>query len=533
MDFPIKSQDKIHQFFDDEDREYISWHVNGEHNDYFMDKIHFYYPLLKFVGKGEFDGPGRKKAFMRSLVRLQWRLLELQKKLNIYRTKKYKNIEFYKGDQWFSITHDFAEYIIKNERNILRMYNLSNTPDEMVIPTLAMNSIFRERAENNSLRQIDWHRGTPYEYTVDDYEELINNNNFFARKISYDKEPLLVNNLIRNIHGLNDQRNEPLVSIIVPCYNVEKYMDECVGSLLAQTYKNIEILLIDDGSTDSTGEIARDFAKRNNNVIYIHRVNGGLSAARNTGLDFAKGEYVSFVDSDDWVEPDYTRKLLDAIENDYSDMAVCGYIKEQTDTARVSFDGCKVISPHEAMKALGDIYPKENVLLVIAWNKLYRKELFEDLRFKEGVIHEDEFMSHRVISRADSISVLSDCLYHYRIRENSITGGSRMQDIKHLDIMDAFEDRLETVSNMMYGDIRILMLYTFFEGIKQLMVTFTDETIIKNGLMNKFRKRVLRMYFKNFKDLDNYQRKDYLKLIIFPNKYRNRVLDLVKNEGNR
>lgn len=532
VDFPLKSQDEMHDFFDKEDSEFISWHLDGADGDNFKYKIQYYFPLLKLVGKGHFDGPGKKKAFMRQLVRLQWRILELQRKLGIDRTKKCGGMIFYKGDQWFSITHEFAKYILSKKNNILKMYKLTNTPDEIVIPTLALNSAFSYKVKNITLRQIDWKRGMPYEYVLDDYAELCSSSNFFARKISYNQEPLLTNKLIQYIHGTDLVDEHPLISIIVPCYNVECYLKQCVDSLIAQNYPLIEILLVDDGSTDTTGLIAKEYADQHPNIVYIRRENGGLSAARNTGLESAKGQYIAFVDSDDWVEPGYISKLYMAIKYNYSDIAVCGYFEEKDDMKEITFDLSRVISPYSAMRMLGDIYLKENVLLVVAWNKLYKRELFDDLRFKERVIHEDEFMAHRIIGKADSIAVITDCLYHYRIRANSITGKKRKQDIRHLDILDAFKDRIEYVDNMIYGDLLIYMLYTYFEEIKNLMVSFSEDTIRQNKLMHIFRFGVFDNYVSYFAKLDSYQRREYLKFILFPSKYREKVIEVLNKKHN-
>jgi hypothetical protein len=180
------------------------------------------------------------------------------------------------------------------------------------------------------------------------------------------------------------------------------------------------------------------------------------------------------------------------------------------------------------MKILGDIYPKENVLLVIACNKLFRRSILEKIRFPEGRIHEDEFTSHRFIGAADSLAVTTAKLYHYRIREGSITSGEKKQDLRHLDYLDALRDRLEYSETMMYGDLLIYMLYTYYEGMKQLMVMYSDETISQKKLLRYFRERASAIYFKYFNDLDRYQKRDYLKLIIFTKSYRNTVLRLRK-----
>ena len=528
VDFPLKNQDAIHTFLEDKDCEYMSYHRNGEYDDAFMYKVKHYFPLLKIVGTGHFEGPGKKNAIMRKVLRWQWEIEHCQEAHGVDRTKKYKDIVFYKGDQWFSITHDFACYIISQKNRILKMFWMTNGPDEFILPTLAMNSQFSARVQNTSLRIIDWKRGCPYEYTEEDLNELTDSKAMFARKISYDHHPQLVRGLILNLHSEVTTNNKSLVSIIVPCYNVESYLARCVDSLIAQTYPNIEILLIDDGSTDATSDLARGYAERYDTVFYHHRINGGLSAARNTGIELAKGEYIAFVDSDDWVDENYINCLFETIQAGNADISVCGYIKEfdedRSASEVISFDQDMVISSHSAMKMLGDIYPKENVLLVIAWNKLFKRSIFENTRFPEGKLHEDEFTTHRFIGAADSIAVTTANLYHYRIRGGSITSDEKKQDLRHLDYLDALQDRLEYSRSMMYGDLFIFMLYTYYEGMKQLMANYTDVTVSKCGLYRYFRKRAFRIYLKYFNELDGYQKKDYLKLIIFTKRYRNTVI---------
>ena len=524
MDFPLKDQDYIHQLLEEENSEFLKYHADGENNDPFLYKVKYYHPLHRFVGKGDFEGPGRKNEFMRWLGKQQWFIQDYQERHGVDRTKKYSGITFYKGTNWFSITHDFAEYVIAQKQRIFRIYRLTNGPDEFVMPTLALNSSFADRVKKLSLRHIDWDRGKPYEFTEDDLEELKESDALFARKISYDHHPLLVNKLMAAAHGISYSGSKPLISIVVPCYNVEKYLPECIDSLVGQTYPNTEILLIDDGSTDNTSGIAMDYADRYSNVIYKHRENGGLSAARNTGIELSKGEYLAFVDSDDWVDAEYIDKLYNAVKYDMTDMAACGFVREDNEKESVTFADSRVISAYSAMRILGDIYPDENVLMVVSWNKLYRREIFSDIRFPEGIIHEDEFMAHNVVAKVDSVSLIRECLYHYRIRKDSIMGNDKRQDLRHLDLLEAYENRLSCTYNMLFQNLFVYMLYTYYEGMIQLMVKYSDETIKKNRLFSLFRKKAIHIYLKYFKNLVSYQKKEYLKLIISPRRYREEVI---------
>jgi glycosyltransferase involved in cell wall biosynthesis len=535
---PLRSQDEIHGFFENKDREYIDCHRDGDYGDSFLYQIKYYHPLVKLIGRDSFEGSGKKKAFMRWLSKQQPGLIKLQEKLGIDRTKKYKDITFYKGEQLFSITHDFALFILSQKKKIQKMFGLTYGADKLVMPTFAMNSEFAQRVENLSPSYTDRicaETDASYEFTEDDYEKLIGSGDFFTPKLSFDRHPLLVSRLSARLHHVTVADDKPLISIIVPCYNVEGYLKECVDSLVAQSYSNIEVLLIDDGSTDATSAIAKDYSEKSDKVFYHHRVNGGLSAARNTGLELARGEYIAFVDSDDWVDENYISSLYDALKSGYADFSVCGYIKEFEGDASanesVSFDRDMVLSSHSAMNILGDIYPKENVLLVVAWNKLFKRSVLENIRFPEGRIHEDEFTIHRFIGAADSIAVTTANLYHYRIREGSITSGKKKQDLRHLDYLDALRDRLEYSETMLYGDLLIYMLYAYFEGIKQLMAMYSDETVSQKKLFWYFRKRAIEVYVKYHKELSGYQKRDYIKLILSPSRYRKIVLKQIKEKN--
>ncbi len=200
QDFPLKSQDYIHQYLDNKNDEYITCHRDGEPGYDFKYKIQFYYPLLRFVGKGDFTGNSINAKFGRKLAYLQLRLTELQNSHKVDRTRKYRDDFFYKGDQWFSITHDFATYVLNFKKQIMRMYFITDCPDEIFLSTLAMNSPYKERIMNKSLRKIDWERGQPYEFELSDLEELKESQDLFVRKVSYNRNSDLVEALIRYIH---------------------------------------------------------------------------------------------------------------------------------------------------------------------------------------------------------------------------------------------------------------------------------------------------------------------------------------------
>ena len=525
VDFPIKSQDEIHAFFENEDGLFISYHQDGEYGDYYMYKVQYYFPLMRFVQRGYHDGPGKKKAILRHLTKLEWKGVDWQRAHGIDRTKKYKDFTFYKGDNWFSIPDDFARYIVANKNKIKKMFAMTNGSDEFFMQTMALNSQFKDRVRNTCLRTIDWNRGNPYIYTLDDYSELMAADGLFARKISYVDEPLLVNKLTESISKTDrgQSKENPLVSIVVPIYNVKDYLAECLDSIKNQTYNNIEVLLVDDGSTDGSDIVARQYTEEDNRFTYIHQANAGLSGARNTGKTAAKGEYIAFIDSDDWLECDYISKLVEQAIACDADIVVCGFKKNNDDTAITTFKDKQINSKTKTMEILGNIFTPEYLLINVAWNKLYKKTIFDTVDYPVGKIHEDEYSIHRIIDKADLIVTIPDVLYHYRIREDSITGNTNNENLKHFDIVDAHMDRVAFCKKQMYEGYYRLIVYSLFEEIIQLMCRYSDDVCKKHNLYKRFRWLMLRECMKNYNYLDNHQKKEYLLMILSPRFYRKRI----------
>lgn len=217
-----------------------------------------------------------------------------------------------------------------------------------------------------------------------------------------------------------------LISIIVPVYNVETYLDRCMDSILKQTYKRLEIILVDDGSTDSSGKKCDDYAKLDSRIKVIHKQNGGLSDARNAGLALATGDYVGYVDSDDWIEPDMYQCLYDACVEHDAELAVCRYFREYQDRTEAGGTGKIVpLSRDELLK----IYISGNDEYVIynsVWSKLFKRELVADMIFPKGRNSEDIMYTTRAFCRLDRAAYIDRCLYHYVLdREGSIMNVSR------------------------------------------------------------------------------------------------------------
>lgn len=235
---------------------------------------------------------------------------------------------------------------------------------------------------------------------------------------------------------------EDLISVIVPVYKVEEYLRECVDSILAQTYTNLEIILVDDGSPDNCGKICDEYAKKDSRIKVIHQQNGGLSAARNTGLDIATGDYIGFVDSDDYIELNMFEELHNSIKEYNSDMSVCGVKKFELDS-RSFFYGKKCVSKNTFMMEL-----LKETIASYSWNKLYKKELFVGIRFPVGELFEDIKIMHFIGEKTNRVSFTDKTHYNYRIRENSITADNK--GIKAKDYLSATHSRCERYKKTEY-----------------------------------------------------------------------------------
>lgn len=213
------------------------------------------------------------------------------------------------------------------------------------------------------------------------------------------------------------------VSVIIPVYNVQDYLERCVDSIIKQTYKNIEIILIDDGSHDNSGKICDDYKKKYNNIIVIHKENEGQSIAREYGIKIAKGEYISFVDSDDFLNEKYYEKMIRLLEKSDCDIAVCDYIKFSTNKLNYNnannknyFKERKIVSNSEAIKL---ILQRNNKITNYLWNKLYRRKVFQNIIFPNFNIYEDLAIMYLIFDNSKKVAITNEQLYYYFDRKNS------------------------------------------------------------------------------------------------------------------
>lgn len=231
----------------------------------------------------------------------------------------------------------------------------------------------------------------------------------------------------------------PKVSVIVPVYKVEPYLRRCVDSILAQTFTDFELILVDDGSPDNCGAICDEYAQKDSRVHVIHRANGGLSAARNAGIDWvfanSNSEWLSFVDSDDWVHPQMLERLYHAVLEHNVKVSICGYEETRGD---IQWTNAGAVQAR--LWPVEQFYVERSVNATVAWGKLYARECFADLRYPVGKIHEDEYVTYRILFEYEQIAVIETPMYAYFSNRQGITK-SRWTP-KRLDGIAAFEEQI-------------------------------------------------------------------------------------------
>lgn len=219
--------------------------------------------------------------------------------------------------------------------------------------------------------------------------------------------------------------DEKLVSVIIPAYNIEDYIGRCLDSIISQTYKNLEIIVVDDGSRDYTGEILDNYAKKDRRIKVIHKENGGVSSARNKGIEAAEGDYIGFIDGDDLIEPEMYKTLVDLLEEENADIAHCGYQMVFPD--RIDYyhnTGKKKIQTTE--EGLKDLLSGEMIEPGLV-NKLYKKELIKNCRLNETVkINEDLLMNYQLFKLSQKSVYYDITPYSYMIRSSSDTGANSL-----------------------------------------------------------------------------------------------------------
>ena len=251
-------------------------------------------------------------------------------------------------------------------------------------------------------------------------------------------------NKTKRVEILKENKKQK-ISIIIPIYKVEKYLNKCVQSVVNQTYKNLEIFLVDDGSPDNCPKMCDDWAEKDSRIQVIHKKNGGLSDARNFGIEKATGDYIMFLDSDDYIHEEICKTLLNLITKYDAEISMC-------DACDVNENEQKIICNNKTTTEINEqVFNKDELIKMLlnrdikyfmtAWAKLYKTELFKTLRYDVGKIHEDEFILHKLINQTNKLAYVNLPYYYYLQREGSIMQSKKEKS--YIDTLEAFEQRFK------------------------------------------------------------------------------------------
>lgn len=271
--------------------------------------------------------------------------------------------------------------------------------------------------------------------------------------------------------------SETLVSIIIPVYKVEQYLQNCLNSVLVQSYTNWELILVDDGSPDRCGSICDEYAQKDNRIKVVHKENGGSSSARNVGLDVMTGEFVSFLDSDDFWHPDYLKILMGYFNIEDVDIAQCDFVR-----------GEETIFPASSQKESYLVYNNYSIFTseaakIIMWGKVYRAKIFKGIRMPEGLINEDDWTTWKLYYQAKKITVTNRPLYYYTYNSSSIMGINKKKP--NLSYFGAYEERINYFRKNREKDLEDV---SHMQLCKSLILLYAND-MLTNEQREEIRKR--------------------------------------------
>lgn len=300
-----------------------------------------------------------------------------------------------------------------------------------------------------------------------------------------------------------------LISVIVPVYNVEKYLTRCVESIRKQTYSNLEIILVDDGSPDACPRMCDQFALDDARIKVIHKPNGGLSDARNAGIEAASGAYIGFVDSDDYIHPKMYMELWKSLKAEKADIAVCGVKKVFDGSGGIPDQPENTVRVYSGREAVTNIFEASMYLQsVVAWNKLYRRELFGDVRYPVGKIHEDEFTTYELFYKSDKVVYNTGIYYYYYQRADSIMGERKTSFSS--DGLEAYEQMADFFEKKRETHILQLIRYRYLCLLKKYAEELqkTDHRELAEMLWKKYKEE----YRKSIRSIRKLKRRFRLRM---------------------
>lgn len=306
-----------------------------------------------------------------------------------------------------------------------------------------------------------------------------------------------------------------MITIVVPVYKVEEYLDRCVDSILNQTYKDFELLLVDDGSPDNCGKICDEYAKKDRRIFVIHQKNGGLSAARNTGINWFyeqnRSDYITFVDSDDWLHPEYLRILMNGITENYVKVSVCDFKRVINESPFENYDNVNF-----------ELNSPENFLVNHFWQynyacgKLYHKSIFCDVRFPIGKIFEDTFTTYKVLHKCDEIAYTELQLYYYFQNEQGISHS--LWKPAELVIFDAMQEQMQFYKEkgLQKAYAKEFELFVHHHAYQIVRIKENKNDLKKNKATLKEIKKTLRKYLRENKEIFNVHNMTYSYEVAYP-----------------
>lgn len=278
--------------------------------------------------------------------------------------------------------------------------------------------------------------------------------------------------------------NKPIISVIVPVYNVESYLSDCIDSIRSQTFSDYELLLVDDGSTDTSGKMCDEYALSDDRIRVIHQKNSGLSEARNTGIDLAVGEYITFIDSDDLISNDYLELLYDTAKKYDADIAQGDFTRSiQILGSTNSSYACAV---YEQFSVAFHEYLHMGIVEKAAWAKLYRAELFDGIRYPTGKVYEDSYTTFKLLYRMKRMVCVPKYIYYYRINDTGIMKSTF--SMKRFDILDIRNEMYQFLQSEAYLHKKDIDYFFFRMGI------YTYNDCISDGKELEFPDEMNRLY---------------------------------------
>lgn len=299
-----------------------------------------------------------------------------------------------------------------------------------------------------------------------------------------------------------------MITVVVPVYKVEKYLNRCVESILNQTYTDFELLLVDDGSPDNCGKICDEYSKKDSRVFVIHQKNGGLSAARNTGINWfyeqGRSDFITFVDSDDWIHPAYLSVLMNGITENGMKISVCNYKRVTAETTHENFSNIEY-----ELTTPEDFLLNHSWQYNYAWGKLYHKSVFEDVRYPVGKNFEDTFTTYKALHKCNKIAYTDCQLYYYLRNEQGISRSPWKPS--ELVIFDAMKEQLQFYKDngLKRAYAKEFKLFVHHHAYQIVRIKENKKDLAKNKSTLKTIKRELKRYLKENRNVFNIHNMTY------------------------